>query len=314
MFVDEVSIIVKGGHGGPGRASFYPIFRRGPDGGDGGRGGDLYIQTTSDLTALRNFKPNQIIEAENGQPGGKNRSSGHNGQDKTIILPVGSVIKVDGQDEILELTQPNQSMLFCKGGIGGLGNAAIANSRNTTPKRAQGGRPGEEKHLTIHLKLIADFGLVGLPNAGKSSLLNTLTNAQARVGDYAFTTLEPSLGVYKDKIIADIPGLIEGASTGKGLGVKFLKHIEKTSTLLHCIDSASLDVLHDYKVIRTELEEFNQELGQKQEVILVTKSDQITESKQKEIAKLLKKTKKRIMFVSIIDDNSLEKVKRLIAA
>ena len=248
MLVDEVSIIVRGGNGGPGKVSF--VGRAGgPDGGDGGKGGDVYVEVTSDLYALNQFLAKNFLKAENGQPAGSNQKSGEGGKDLTLVMPIGTFIideagnKLDPDSIGVELNELNQKELLAKGGLGGKGNAFFKSSTRTTPKFAQPGLKGQEKKLICKLKLIADFGLIGLPNAGKSSILNELTNANAKIGDYPFTTLEPNLGMLNGKVLADIPGLIEGASEGKGLGHNFLKHIEKVKLLLHCISSESADPL-----------------------------------------------------------------------
>lgn len=309
---------MKAGHGGPGKVSFYNYPQIGPDGGNGGRGGDVYIKGTTDLTALRNFNVKRTLEAGRGEPGGSNRKFGKDGGDITVLLPIGSTITVtasnkpNAETEIIELTTPNEPFLFCKGGKGGRGNFEFKSPTNTTPEYAQPGLDGEEKHITIDLKLIADFGFVGLPNAGKSSLLNTLTSAEAKVADYPFTTLEPNLGVIPSKnptvpskIIADIPGLIEGASDGKGLGIKFLKHVEKVSRILHCISCETTDLVNDYQTIQQELTKFKPELAAKPQIILLTKTDTVTPERIKELIKQAKKLQKQVLPVSIIDDDSL---------
>lgn len=310
MFIDHAEITLQAGHGGPGRVSFYTYPQVGPDGGNGGRGGDVYIHTTSDLTALRSFTVKRTISAADGEPGSRNRKFGSDGTDITITLPIGSVVRVAETGETIELNTPNQTILFCKGGKGGKGNFEFKSSRNTTPEYAQPGLPGETKTLNIDLKLIADFGLVGLPNAGKSSLLNTLTASHAKVADYPFTTLEPNLGVlsqngYNPKIIADIPGLIEGASTGKGLGIKFLKHIEKVSVLLHCISAETTDLKADYQTIQTELAQFSPDLAHKPQIILITKSDTVDNKQLKSLIKSASKFQSQVYPVSIIDDQSI---------
>lgn len=317
MLVDEVEIIVKAGHGGAGKVAFYPKMGAGPSGGEGGKGGDVYAEATSDLYALNKFMSHPECFAENGQPGGDNRKTGANGADLTLIVPIGtSLIDQDGKE--VELNELNKKLLLAKGGIGGKGNYFFKSPSNTTPKYAQKGLAGEEKKLTLKLKLIADFGLIGLPNAGKSSLLNELTNAQAKIGDYPFTTLEPNLGMLNGKVIADIPGLIEGASEGKGLGHNFLKHIEKVKLLLHCISGESENPLKDYKVIQDELKKFNPKLLEKQEIILLTKSDLVEKRDLEKKLKSLAKTggagraKKKILTVSIHNWDSLQKLIKIL--
>jgi GTP-binding protein len=341
MLVDEAAIIVKAGHGGAGLVSFFPKEKAGPDGGNGGKGGNVYLKATTDLMALRSYTVKKTIQAENGQPGGDFQKSGHDGKDVTILVPVGSEITVKSTDyglqttarpsagsntavdrrpqtvddfEVIEITEDGQEILIAKGGLGGRGNYELRSSRNTTPLTAQPGLPGEEKELEIQLKLIADFGLIGLPNAGKSSLLNELTAATPKIADYPFTTLEPNLGVVYlgsvSKIIADIPGLIEGASSGKGLGIKFLKHIEKTKVLLHCIAANSENPVGDFGVIREELEKYNPDLLDKEEIILLTKSDLVSKDECRRTINELKKTKKQVLAVSIHDWDSLEQLKQ----
>lgn len=300
MLVDEVEITIQAGKGGPGRVSFYAKSGGGPNGGNGGKGGDVYMKVISDLYALGKFLSHPECKAENGQPGGDNKKSGADGKDLILIVPVGTTL-IDQAGHEIELNDLNKELLLAKGGLGGKGNSFFKSPANTTPKYAQPGLHGEKKKLILKLKLIADFGLIGLPNVGKSSLLNKLTNANAKIGDYPFTTLEPNLGVLKGKIIADIPGLIEGASEGKGLGYKFLKHIEKMTLLLHCISSESEDPLRDYKVIQDELKKFNPQLLEKQEIILLTKSDLTEKADLESKAKDLLKTKKKVVLVSVYD-------------
>lgn len=307
MLVDEIEIIIKGGHGGAGRVSFYGKTGGGPDGGDGGKGGDVHVQTTSDLYALSYFLSNNIYTASNGQMGKSNRRTGESGEDLILTVPVGTtLIDLDGKET--ELNELNQQLFLVKGGLGGRGNAAFKSSSNTTPRYAQKGLNGQEKKLTLKLKLIADFGLIGLPNAGKSSLLNEITNANAKVGNYPFTTLEPNLGVLNGKVIADIPGLIEGAGEGKGLGYKFLKHIEKVRLLLHCISAESPDLLKDYHTVQAELKKYNPKLLEKEEVILLTKSDLVEKMDLKSKIRSLARTKKKVIPISIHDWDSLQQL------
>lgn len=311
MLVDEVEILIQAGHGGSGKVAFHGKKGAGPSGGDGGRGGDVYAQATTDLYALAKYLSHPKFEAENGEAGGSNTKTGAHGKDAVLIVPVGTSL-IDESGKEIEITDVNNPVLLAKGGLGGRGNASFKSPSNTTPRYAQPGLDGEKKRLAIKLKLIADFGLIGLPNAGKSSLINELTNANAKIGDYPFTTLEPNLGVMEGKILADIPGLIEGASEGKGLGHKFLKHIEKVTLLLHCISSESMDPLGDYKVVHTELEKYNPALLEKQEIILLTKSDLAEKAEIEKKKKALLKTKKEVIPISIHDlDNLQLLIKRL---
>ncbi len=290
MLIDEAEIVVSGGHGGAGKASFFKKGR-GPDGGNGGSGGDVYFDITTDLMALGRYAGKKDFTAPVGENGGSNRKSGLNAGDLTLLVPVGTDLVDLDSGEIFEI---KAKTLICKGGIGGLGNADRANSRMTTPIKSQPGMPGQIRHLKLNLKLIAEFGLIGLPNAGKSSLLNALTAATAKIGDYPFTTLEPNLGVFHGKVIADIPGLIEGASAGKGLGVRFLKHIERVTTILHCVAADSVNPKADYKIVREELGKYNPELLNKKEIIIRTKSD------------VCKPKGLKGINVSVLDDESLK--------
>ncbi len=314
MLIDEVEIILTAGHGGPGKVSFNPGKKSGPNGGNGGRGGDIYLTVTSDLTALNQFSKIQTLEAENGLPGGSFQKSGKDGQDLEVIMPLGTEIIDKQTGEIFELSNLNLRIMICKGGLGGQGNYALRSSRRTTPLFAQKGLRGEEKVLKLELKLLADFGLIGLPNAGKSSLLNELTAANAKVADYPFTTLEPNLGMWNNKIIADIPGLIEGASEGKGLGIKFLKHIEKVKLLLHLVPADSADVVKDYQTVTKELASYKKELIDKKEIIILTKTDLVDEKEIKKKITKLKKFKKTIIPVSIHDWDSLKKLEEIFKA
>lgn len=309
MLIDEVVVTLKGGHGGSGKVSFNPGERGGPSGGNGGKGGDLYIEATTDITALKQFLAQSSIAAENGLPGDSNRKFGKDGKNKVIFLPLGTVLKDLKSSEEISLDKLDERILICRGGLGGRGNFEFKSPRNTTPEYSQSGLPGDIRRFQIHLKLIADFGLIGLPNAGKSSLLNALTETNVKTAEYPFTTLEPNLGTLNKKILADIPGLIEGASSGKGLGIKFLKHIEKTSVLMLCIDSQSEDVESDYKIVTSELKTFNSKLLEKPLIILLTKSDLVSKEDLRKKAKLLKKFNHKIYFVSIHDWDSLENLK-----
>lgn len=311
MFIDEVEVIFRAGDGTGGKVSFYPGDKSGPDGGNGGNGGDIYLAVTSDLTALNQFLGIKTREAEDGQAGGNFRKSGRKGKDITITLPLGCFLTDQETGEVIELNDLQQKVLICKGGQGGKGTYALRSPTNTTPLVAEPGKPGQKRNLKIVLKLIADYGLIGLPNAGKSSLLNELTSANVKVADYPFTTLEPNLGAMGKKIIADIPGLIEGASLGKGLGIKFLKHIEKVNLLLHCLSAESQDVEADYQIVREELKKFNPLLTEKPEIILLTKSDVANIDELEKKRKRLQKHGK-VFPISILEDKSLEKLEKLL--
>lgn len=310
--VDEVIITVKAGNGGNGSASFKrnaQTARGGPDGGNGGKGGDIYALGVNDMSALQTFTYIKEVTADNGGNGGKQKLFGRGGKDKVINMPLGTVVTDLSNNTNFEILDTTNKILIAKGGRGGRGNTEFKTSINQAPRFAEKGEQGELKRLRLELKLIADIGLIGLPNAGKSSLLEVLTNAHPKIGDYPFTTLEPNLGVLSGKIIADIPGLIEGASDGRGLGDKFLKHIERTKIILHCIDCQSKDPIKDYEVIRKELEAFSSVLLNKEEIILITKTDMLGKAEIQRIVKLFKKMKKLVYSVSIYDDASIDKLK-----
>ncbi|PIS08982.1 GTPase ObgE [Candidatus Beckwithbacteria bacterium CG10_big_fil_rev_8_21_14_0_10_34_10] len=311
MLITEINIKFKAGDGGSGKVSFYKS-RRGPDGGNGGNGGSIFITPTSDIYALANLSQKVKIEAENGQSGMDNKKNGRFAKDLEVKLPLGTIITDKNTKEVFEVTPKNDCFLLCQGGKGGLGNFEYRSSINVTPMNAQKGFPGEKRDLYINLKLIADFGLVGFPNAGKSSLLKEITNANPKIGCYPFTTLEPNLGELGGKIIADIPGLIKGASKGKGLGIKFLKHIEKVSLLFHCLSCEIENPEKNYQQIRNELKKYNPELLKIPEIILLTKTDLKTKPEIKNILKNLKKINKKILPVSIHNWESLKKLKTLI--
>ena len=305
MLTDEIQVTFQAGHGGSGKVSFGG---HGPDGGNGGKGGDIYVTVTSNLYALNQFSTQNQIQATDGEGGAKRRLHGKKGQDTSVSLPLGTTLTDIETKESVELTSLDQNIKYCHGGLGGRGNFEFKSATNRSPEYAQPGLPGECKKVKLTLRFIADYGLVGLPNAGKSSLLNELTNANSAVGAYPFTTLEANLGACGTKIIADIPGLIEGASSGKGLGTKFLKHIEKVKVLLHCISSESTDVLADYKTINTELEKFNSELVKKDRIILLTKSDLVDSKTLTTQIKKLKALKYPIYPVSIHDLDSIDTI------
>jgi GTP-binding protein len=300
MFIDEAEIYLKAGNGGNGAVSFRRekyVPKGGPDGGDGGKGGDIYIEIDNNLHGLAEFNFKKRFLAENGQNGlGKNKT-GKSGEDLILKVPSGTQI-YHKTKLIADLLRPDQKILILKGGRGGWGNQHFASSIKQAPAWSKKGEKGEGAKLRLELKTIADIGLVGLPNAGKSTLLSVLTEAKPKIADYPFTTLEPNLGVVKsirDKtiILADIPGLIEGASLGRGLGDKFLRHIERTRMLFHLIDATSDNVSRDYKIIRAELKKYSSKLIDKNEIVILTKIDAISKDELKNKISLLKKISKR---------------------
>lgn len=306
MLIDDVTIQVAAGHGGAGAIAFNKnLMSLGPAGGSGGKGGSVYAEGVSDLSALGQFRYKKEMVAENGQEGRSQFRDGHDGHDLIIKVPVGTVAHNLDNGEDLEVNVVGEAgrILLAKGGNGGKGNFHFRSPRNTSPKRSQPGLPGEAFTFRLELKFIADIGFIGLPNVGKSTLLNELTNASSKVANYAFTTLEPHLGSYHGMILADIPGLIEGSSHGKGLGIKFLRHIERTRALFHCISAESSSPVTDYRTIRKELERYNKKLLEKPEQILLTKADAITSVALKKKLTSLKKFDPHVMAVSIIDDN-----------
>ncbi len=311
MIVDEIKIILAAGKGGDGLATFDRTKgSQGPSGGKGGHGGNIYFEGVSDLTILYKYRKKYHYEASNGSLGKSNKATGHNGQDLILPVSVGSVIKNLDTGQAEEIIRVGQKLLAASGGIGGRGNFYFRSPINITPTQAEKGKPGEKFNFFIELRLIADIGLIGLPNVGKSSLLNQLTKAQVKVANYHFTTLEPNLGTIDNIILADIPGLIEGASAGRGLGIKFLKHIQRTKFLFHCLSLESADLVKDYKTVRQELSTYSKNLAKKKEVLIFTKFDLIQESELK--ARIKPFAKKEKFVVSIQDPRSLEKLKKFI--
>ncbi|MDD5489249.1 MAG: GTPase ObgE [Candidatus Moranbacteria bacterium] len=314
MITDEVKIIVRAGRGGDGVASFDRAkMGLGPTGGKGGDGGNVFLEGVTDLTALNKYKQKREYFAGRGRNGKSDRSTGPGGRDLTLTIPAGSVVRNVKTGEEFEITKGGEKILVAKGGSGGRGNFLFRSAENTSPREFEEGYPGEEFEFFIELRLIADIGLVGLPNAGKSSLLNEITNANVKVANYAFTTLEPNLGVLGSLVIADIPGLIEGASLGKGLGVKFLKHIRRTKMLAHCLSLESENILKDYKTVRKELEDFSKELTKKKEIILLTKSDLASKEKIAKSKALMKKITPDVYPVSIHDWDSLQSLLKILS-
>lgn len=313
MLIDEAKITTKAGSGGNGSASLKrnaQTAKGGPDGGNGGNGGSIYIEGINDITALSSFRYKKNVAAEDGIKGGKQNLYGRNGKDTIIPVPIGTKITDLKTSEVFEITQTSQKILIAKGGKGGRGNNEFKSATNQTPIYAEKGEPGEARSLFLELKLIADIGFIGLPNSGKSSLLDALTNAHPKIANYAFTTLEPNLGVMDGLIIADIPGLIEGASLGKGLGIKFLKHIERTKILLHCIDIQSENLNKDYKTVTNELSSYSNLLKDKTVIVALTKSDMLSAKEAETKLKEVKKLNQNALLVSIYDDKSLENLKK----
>lgn len=311
MLIDEAEILIKAGSGGNGSASFKrnaQTARGGPDGGNGGIGGNVYVQGVDDISLLIAFRYTKEVKAEDGVNGGKQNLYGRNGKDTIINVPLGTVIKDLKTNEVFEVNSTDK-FLIARGGKGGRGNNEFKSATNQAPKFAEKGEKGQERRVLIELKLIADVGLIGLPNSGKSTLLSVLTNAHPKIGDYPFTTLEPNLGVMDGLIISDIPGLIEGASEGKGLGIKFLKHVEKTKILVHCIDINNEDIKRSYETIRKELSDYDEKLAQKREVILLTKSDLLEKKEIDKKIKIASKLNSTIFVISVYDDKSINDFK-----
>ena len=318
-FVDYVKINLASGKGGKGsthlrREKF--VAKGGPDGGDGGRGGHIILKGNSNYWTLYHLKFKRHFKAENGYDGGKSRLTGANGNDIYILVPLGTVVKSSEDEKTLfEITDDGEEKIVCQGGKGGKGNWHFKSSTNQTPRYAQPGLGNEEKQITLELKVLADVGLVGFPNAGKSTLLSVVTDAKPKIADYEFTTLKPNLGIvkyrdYKSFIMADIPGIIEGASEGKGLGHYFLRHIERNSTLLFLIPSDSDDIVKRYNILLGELKKYNPEMLDKNRLIAITKCDLLDEELMNEIEKDIKKSINiEFIFISSISNIGLSELK-----
>jgi GTP-binding protein len=318
-FIDEMTISADAGRGGDGvvrwrQEKFVP--KGGPAGGDGGRGGDFFVRGVRDVHILSKYKAKKSFKAERGEDGGNKKLHGANGADFVLDLPLGSIITNTETEERWTLEKEGEKIQLLRGGYGGFGNEHFKSSTNTTPREWRPGAEGEKGTFKIELELFADVGLIGLPNAGKSSLLNALTNADAKVGDYAFTTLDPNLGDFFGYIIADIPGIIEGASEGKGLGVKFLRHIKRTKMLAHLVSFENEKMMASYKEIRKELKKYDKSLklgadglSEKEEIIVLTKTD-VTDEKTiaKKVAEF-KKLDKKVYTLSLYEDKSVKKFK-----
>ncbi|MFL6764939.1 MAG: GTPase ObgE [Sphingomicrobium sp.] len=307
-FLDQAKIFVRSGAGGPGAVSFRRekfIEYGGPDGGDGGKGGDIIFEAVPGLNTLIDFRYTQHFRAPRGKGGAGSNRTGAGGDDLVVKVPVGTQILADDEERSLlaDLTRPGQRVTFLKGGMGGRGNASYKTSTNRAPRQHQTGVEGEEMWVWLRLKLLADVGLVGLPNAGKSTFLNSVSNASAKVGDYPFTTLRPQLGVVRHKgrefVLADIPGLIEGAAEGAGIGDRFLGHVERTRLLLHLVDGSVEDPVEAWRIVRGELDSYGAGLADKPEVIALTKADLLDDKHRSKIVKALEKeTGSRVFPIS----------------
>lgn len=313
VLIDDVKIKVRAGHGGKGAVAFNSnLMSLGPTGARGGDGANVYVEGIADLSALNPFQRKRDIKAKDGENGRSQFRDGRRADDLILTVPVGTVVHNLTTGNDLEIMKIGQRELIAKCGIGGRGNFHFRSSTNTSPKKFEPGRPGEEFEFRLELKLIADVGLIGLPNVGKSSLLNELTRANSKVANYRFTTLEPNLGAYYELILADIPGLIEGASQGKGLGIKFLRHIEHTKVLFHLVAADSSDPVSDYKIVRNELKAYNKMLLEKPEHLFISKSDEVAAADLTAIIKKMKKLNKNILAISVLDSESVNDVKKIL--
>lgn len=313
MIVDDVKITVIAGRGGKGLVTFNRTkMTQGPTGGNGGNGGNVFIEGVSDLSALRQFRFKKENKAGDGQIGKSRLNDGQNAEDLILYVPVGTIARILQTEENIEINKIGQRELVATGGHGGRGNFLFRSATNTSPKQFEEGKPGESFEIQLELKMIADVGFIGLPNVGKSSLLNELTNAKSKVANYPFTTLEPNLAVYFDLILADIPGLIKGAGVGKGLGIKFLRHIERTKVLFHFVSAESDDPVRDYKNVRSELETYNKLLLDKPAYIFISKSDMVLPDAISKIKEQFKKIAKGVLAISIIDFETVKDVKKIL--
>lgn len=318
-FVDYVKIHINSGNGGKGSAHLHRekyITKGGPDGGDGGRGGHVILRGDKNLWTLFHLKFKRHVKAGHGEHGSKSRSTGADGEDQYIDVPLGTVIRDTETQEILnEITEDGQELVIAEGGKGGQGNWHFKSSTNQTPRYAQPGIPGEEKDITLELKILADVGLVGFPNAGKSTLLSVITAAKPKIADYEFTTLKPNLGIvqyrdFKTFVVADIPGIIEGAAEGKGIGHRFLRHIERNSTLLFLIPADAPDIVKQYEILVDELRRYNPEMLDKDRLIAISKSDMLDDELKAELkAELDKDLDYPYLFISSVAQQGLTELK-----
>lgn len=315
-FVDYVKIHCRSGHGGAGSAHLHRakyIPKGGPDGGDGGRGGHIIMRGNAHEWTLLPLRYKRHLKAENGTSGGKNQLTGRYGEDIYIDVPLGTIAKDEEGQVLGEILENQQEIVLMKGGIGGLGNEHFKTSTNQTPRYAQPGMPGEEAYITFELKVLADVGLVGFPNAGKSTLLAAVSAAKPKIANYAFTTLTPNLGIvdyrnYKSFVMADIPGIIEGAADGKGLGHRFLRHIERNSILLFMIPADSEDHLGELRILQNELELFNEELIDKEFLVGISKSDMLDDELKTEIKSQFS-DKTELLFFSAVSGEGISELK-----
>ena len=322
-FLDQAKIFVKAGDGGSGSASFRRekfIEFGGPDGGDGGRGGSIICVADKNLNTLIDFRYQQHFKAEKGQDGKGKKKTGKSGKDLILKIPVGTqILEEDNNTLIEDLTKSEKKINIANGGKGGLGNVRFKSSTNRSPRKKTDGENGESFWIWLQLKVIADIGIVGMPNSGKSSLLSVLTNARPKIANYPFTTINPSLGVAnynnKEVILADIPGLIEGAHEGIGLGDKFLRHIERCNNILHLIDITNNNLLEDYSKVRKELFKYSNKLTKKREIIVFNKIDMVNnEEINKKIDIFNKKVKKKIYTISALKHKGLKTIKEILVS
>lgn len=318
MFIDYAKIYVKAGKGGDGAVAFRRekyVPKGGPAGGNGGKGGDVIFVADSNLGTLLDFKYNRKYIAEDGQPGGNSLKDGRNGNDIIIKVPVGTIIKDEETGKVLcDLNENGKQFVAAKGGKGGKGNSNFATPTNQTPRYAEKGKPGDEKNIILELKLIADVGLVGFPNAGKSTLISTVSAARPKIADYPFTTLEPNLGIVRYKeydsfTIADIPGIIEGAHEGKGLGLKFLRHIERTKILLIMVEAISDDYQRDFDILLKELKNYSKTLATKKKIFGISKADLLTHGQIEKVKSLtLNNHKEKIIVSSAVSGYGIDEL------
>ena len=323
-FIDEIRITVISGHGGPGAVTFRrekSIPFGGPDGGDGGAGGSVYILADENLNTLINFRGKKVFASEDGEPGAGRQLNGKDGSDQILKVPVGTIVRnAETGALIADLHEHNHLVLIAEGGNGGRGTLNFKSATNQAPRIAQPGLPGVEMNLDLELKLIADLALVGLPNAGKSTLISSISAARPKIADYPFTTLEPNLGVVsmgdRSFVVADIPGLIEDASEGKGLGIKFLKHIERTKALVHLVDVSwcldEFEAYEQYVVIRNEIEKYSETLAQKREIVCLTKIDAMTEEEIERFQKFFEEQlDRKVLPISGVSGRNIDQLKAL---